>query len=201
MPGLEYTVNYYEIINEPDLTLGPGGDEGTVYYLDTPENYAVLLQKSYVTINTADNKAQVIIAAPAGVQLGFIKYWERILSIPKIADSFNIANIHCISAPNQDKNDPDSVSAGDLNVTVYKNLLAKYKITKPIWVTEAENVQGNNIKENVERLKSSVNNALKNGAEKIFFTGASFANDPMRYTSEILLSEKKYYTDIISMFK
>jgi hypothetical protein len=197
MPRLEYPVNYYEILNEPDLTLGPGGDGGTVYYLDTPENYAVLLQKSYSTIKSADNRSQVVIAALAGVQPQFTKYWERIFAVPKIADYFDIANIHCISAPNQDKNDPTSASAEDLNVTVYKNLLAKYKIFKPIWVTEAENIQGNDVEENVERLKNSVKNALKNGAEKIFFTGASFANDPMRYTSEIFLNEKSYYNDII----
>jgi len=76
-------------------------------------------------------------------------------------------------------------------------LLANYKISKLIWVTEAENIQGNNVGENVERLTHSVNNALKNGAEKIFFTGASFANNPMRYTSEILTSEKDYYKKII----
>ena len=198
MPGLEYPVNYYEIINEPDLTLGPNSDEGTVYYLDTPENYAVLLKKTYPIIKLANNNAQVIIAAPAGVQPQFIKYWERIFSTPKIADYFDIANIHCISAPNQDKNDPTSISAEDLNVTVYQNLLAKYKITKPIWVTEAENIQGNNVAENVERLTSSVNNALKNGAEKIFFTAGSFSHDPMGYTSEIFLSEKSYYKTIIS---
>lgn len=197
MPGLIYPINYYEILNEPDLTLGPGGDFGTVYYLDTPENYAVLLQKSYSIIKTADDKSQVVIAALAGVQPQFITYWERIFAVPKIADSFDIANIHCISAPNQNENDPTSASAEDLNVTVYKNLLAKYKISKPIWVTEAENIQGNNVEENVERLKSSVKNALKNGAEKIFFTGASFANDPMDYTSEIFLNEKNYYKDII----
>jgi hypothetical protein len=65
-------------------------------------------------------------------------------------------------------------------------------------VTEAENIQGNNVAENVERLTSSVNNALKNGAEKIFFTAGSFSHDPMGYTSEIFLSEKSYYKTIIS---
>jgi hypothetical protein len=142
----------------------------------------------------------VLIAAPAGVQPDFIKFWERVFSTPKIADSFDIANIHCISAPNQDKTDPTSISAGDFNVAVYKKLLLSHKIIKPIWVTEAENIQGNNVDENVKRLKESVANALKNGAEKIFFTGASFSNDPMKYTSEILISEKSYYKTIISSY-
>jgi hypothetical protein len=201
MPGLETPIHYYEIGNEPDLTKDPRSGEGTVYYLDSPEHYAELLQKSYATIKAADNKTQVLIAAPAGVQPEFQKFWKRVFSTPKIADYFDIANVHCLSAPNQDKNDPASISAGDLNVTVYKNLLLSYKIIKPIWVTEAENVQGNNVKENVNRLKDSVANALKNGAEKIFFTGASFSNDPMRYTSEILISEKSYYKNIISTAK
>ncbi|KKP77727.1 MAG: hypothetical protein A2271_00815 [Candidatus Moranbacteria bacterium RIFOXYA12_FULL_35_19] len=203
MRGLQSPIMHYEIGNEPDLTLGddPNNKEGMVFYLGTPENYAELLQKSYRVIKLANSDAQVLIAAPAGVQSEFMRFWERVFFIPKISNYFDIANIHCISAPNQDKNDPNSVSAEDLNVTAYKNLLAKYKITKPIWVTEAENVQGNNVAKNVDRLRQSVKNALKNGAEKIFFTGASFANDPMRYTSEILLNEKKYYTNIILMFK
>ena len=199
MPGLKTPILYYEIGNEPDLTLGPGSDEGTVYYLDTPEHYAELLQKTYTAIKTADGKAQVLIAAPAGVQSQFQKFWQGVFSTPKIADYFDIANIHCISPPNQDKNDPTALSAGDLNVTSYKNLLLSYKISKPIWVTEAENIQGNNVAENVKRLKDSVANALKNGAEKIFFTGGSFSHDPMGYTTEIFIREKAYYKDIISI--
>jgi len=201
MGGLKSPILYYEIGNEPDLVKDPNSDFGMVFYIGTPENYAELLQKSYTTIKTADNNTQVIIAAPAGVQTVFQMFWKKVFSTPKIADYFDIANIHCISAPNQDKNDPTSISADDLNVTFYKNLLLSYKITKPIWVTEAENIQGNNVEENVNRLKESVNNALKNGAEKIFFTGASFANDPMRYTSEIFISEKDYYKNIISSAK
>jgi len=196
-------VLYYEIGNEPDLTLGqdPKNTEGTVYYLDSPEHYAELLQKTYMDIKSANSDAQVLIAAPAGVQPQFQKFWQGVFSIPKIADYFDIGNMHCISAPNQDKNDPTSVSAADLNVTFYKNLLSNYKISKPIWITEAENIQGNNVEENVARLKDSVANALKNGAGKIFFTGASFSNDPMRYTSEIFIGEKDYYKNIISSAK
>ena len=198
MKGLLSPILYYEIGNEPDLTKDPKSDFGMVFYLDTPENYAKLLQRSYSAIKAANANAKVLIAAPAGVQKEAIEYWKKVLVSPKIADFFDIANVHCLSAPNQDKNEPASLSANDLNVTAYKNLLASYKIEKPIWITEAENVQGDNVEENVERLTRSVNNALKNGAKKIFFTGASFANDPMRYTSEILISEKDYYQKIIS---
>jgi len=198
MTGLKSPVLHYEIGNEPDLTKDPNSDSGMVFYIGTPENYAELLQKSYVAIKSSNSNVQVLIAGAAGVQPEFKKYWERVFSTPKIADYFDIANIHCLSAPNQDKNDPTAISADDLNVTVYKNLLLSYKIIKPIWVTEAENVQGNNVEENVKRLEKSVANALKNGAEKIFFTGASFSNDPMRYTPEILIREKGYYKNIIS---
>jgi len=201
MKGLLSPILYYEIGNEPDLTKDPKSDFGMVFYLDTPENYAKLLQKSYLAIKAANADAKVLIAAPAGVQKEAVEYWKKVLASPKITDVFDIANVHCLSGPNQDKNEPAALSANDLNVTAYKNLLASYKIEKPIWITEAENIQGNNVAENVERLKNSVKNALKNGAEKIFFTGASFANDPMRYTSEILISEKDYYKNIISSTK
>jgi len=197
MKGLLSPVLYYEIGNEPDLTKDPKSNFGMVFYLDTPENYAKLLQKSYSAIKAANASAKVLIAAPASVQKEAIEYWEKVFATPKIADSFDIANVHCLSGPNQDRNEPASLSVNDLNVAAYKNLLASYKISKPIWVTEAENIQGNNVEENVERLTHGVNNALKSGAEKIFFTGASFANDPMRYTSEILISEKDYYKKII----
>jgi len=203
MPGLETPIHYYEIGNEPDLTLGkdPKSEEGFVFYLDSPEHYAELLQKSYTSIKAADNKNQILIAGAAGVQPEFQKFWERVFSTPKIADYFDIANIHCISVPTQDRETPESISAGDLNVSSYKKLLSNYKIIKPIWVTEAENIQGNDVGANVKRLDASVANALKNGAEKIFFTGASFSNDPMRYTSEILIKDKPYYRDIIGEYK
>jgi len=203
MPGLETPIYYYEIGNEPDLTLGkdPKSEGGFVFYLDSPEHYAELLQKSYTSIKAADNKTQILIAGAAGVQPEFQKFWERVFSTPKIADYFDIANIHCISVPNQDRETPESISAGDLNVSSYKKLLSNYKIIKPIWVTEAENIQGNDVGANVKRLDASVANALKNGAEKIFFTGASFSNDPMRYTSEILIKDKPYYRDIIGEYK
>jgi hypothetical protein len=201
MPGLETPIHYYEIGNEPDLTKDPRGEGGMVFYLDSPEHYAELLQKSYTTIKAADNKTQVLIAGAAGVQPEFQKFWERVFSTPKIADFFDIANIHCISAPNQDGENSVSISANDLNVSSYKKLLSNYKIIKPIWVTEAENIQGNDVQANVKRLDASVANALKNGAEKIFFTGASFSNDPFKYTSEILIKDKAYYRNIIEEYK
>ena len=201
MPGLETPIHYYEIGNEPDLTKDPRSEGGMVFYLDSPEHYAELLQKSYTTIKTADNKTQVLIAGAAGVQPEFQKFWERVFSTPKIADFFDIANIHCISAPNQDREDSVSISANDLNVSSYQKLLSNYKIIKPIWVTEAENIQGNDVQDNVKRLDASVANALKNGAEKIFFTGASFSNDPFKYTSEILIKDKAYYRNIIEKYK
>jgi hypothetical protein len=193
----EKDILYFEIDNEPDLTRD-FNQPGMVFYLDTPENYAKLLQISYTTIKNANSKAQILIAAPAGSQSQFQGFWAEVFSTPQISNSFDIGNIHSLSAPDQNENSPISVSAEDLNVTFYKNLLAKYNITKTIWVTEAENIQGNDVQDNVKRLSVSVTNALKNGAEKIFFTGASFSDDPMKYTSEILISEKSYYKTIIS---
>ena len=48
MPGLKDPIRYYEIGNEPDLTLGkdPKNEGGMIFYLDSPENYGILLQKS-----------------------------------------------------------------------------------------------------------------------------------------------------------
>jgi hypothetical protein len=188
---------YYEIGNEPDLIKNPNGT-GMVFYLGTPENYAELLQKSYTTIKSINSNVQVLIAGAAGMQPEFQAFWKRVLSVSNIARYFDIANVHCISSPGGDQNNPSAASANDLNVSSYKKLLSGYKINKPIWVTEAENIQGSHVKENVKRLGESVANALKNGAQKIFFTGASFANDPMKYTSEILIKERNYYRDIIS---
>jgi hypothetical protein len=201
MKGLKNPILYYEINNEPDLTKDPNSNFGMVFYIGKPADYALLLQKSYTAIKKENGNVNVLTAAMAGVQSNFVEYWKGVFSTPNISSFFDIANVHSLSAPNQDKNDPTSMSANDLNVTAYKNLLLSYNITKPIWVTEAENVQGNNVNENVKRLKESVNNALNNGAEKIFFTGLSFAGDPMRYTSEILISERGYYKEIIFSVK
>lgn len=201
MEGLIAPVSHYEIVNEPDLMKDPKNDAGMQFYIGTPETYVELLKKSYTAIKSADDKTSVLVAGAAGVQPEFVKFWESVFSNTDIASYFDIANVHCLSAPNQDKNDPTSDSASDLNVKFYKNILSTYNISKPIWVTEAENIQGDNVSENAKRLEESVKNALANGAEKIFFTGSSLANDPMRYTSEILISEKNYYKNIISTVK
>ncbi|EKE00067.1 MAG: hypothetical protein ACD_22C00099G0001 [uncultured bacterium] len=201
MSGLQFPVLHYEIGNEPDLMKDAVSGVGTVYFIGTPAEYAELLQKSYTAIKSENSKVQVLVAAPAGVQHSFADFWDKVFAIPDIGDFFDIGNMHCLSAPSEDSNDPVALSAEDLNVTFYKKLLTSHDIVKPIWVTEAENVQGSNVQENVQRLKESVSNALKNGAQKIFFTGASFANDPMRYTSEILLEERSYYKDIIYSYK
>jgi hypothetical protein len=113
---------------------------------------------------------------------------------------FDIANIHCISVPNTNGKNSASASASDLNVSSYKKLLTDFNISKPIWVTEAENIQGVNISANVARLDASVASAIKNGAEKIFFTGSSLTGDPMKYTTEILIKEKQFYKSIIEKY-
>jgi hypothetical protein len=192
-------ISYYEVGNEPDLTKNPNGP-GMVFYLGTPENYTELLQKSYTTIKSANSNVQVLIAGAAGVQPEFQTFWRKVFSASDIANYFDIANIHCISSPGGDQNNPLAASANDLNVSSYNKLLSGYQISKPVWVTEAENIQGGDVKKNVKRLNESVANALHNGAQKIFFTGASFTNDPMKYTSEILIKEKSYYKAIISSY-
>lgn len=201
MPGLKQAVIYYEIGNEPDLTKNKEDEPGIEFYLGTPEDYALLLKHSYQAIKSANKDAKVLIAAMAGVQPNFVDYWKKVFLDKEIANFFDIGNIHCLSIPSGNINDEVGQNANDLNVSFYKNFLLGFGIKKPIWVTEAENIQGNNEKENFEKLKTSVVNAFKNGAEKIFFTGASLTNDPLKYTSEILIKEKKYYQEIISEIK
>ena len=156
------------------------------FFKGTAADYVELLKKSYQIIKSADHNAQVLVAGAANENEQFFNYWRQVFAVDGVKDSFDIANIHNIGP---DKN-------GDFNVAKYKNLLAEFTITKPIWVTEAENESSG---DKVKVLENSVSGAIKSGAEKIFFTGASLTGSSNKYGSN-LEKEKGYYKNIIGQY-
>ena len=186
MSGLKYPIRYWEVVNEPDINYGVV-DPSLSFHMGEPEDYAELLKRSYPIIMAADTNAQVLIAAPAGNADAYLNYFRSVLNVSGATNSFHVANIHCIS----------SGSPEDFNVADYKNMLDEYGLGGlPIWVTEADNVDGDDLTHNITLLEQSVAGAFTAGATKIFFTAAALSAE-----TNGLPAETYVYTNIISQYE
>jgi hypothetical protein len=118
-------------------------------------------------------------------------FYRKVFAVAEVKNSFDIGNIHCISNDN---------GTNDFNVGAYKKMLADFGITKPIWVTEAEAMNGKTADQNFENTKKGTAGAIAAGAERIFYTRYNFddfrtdmskINGPSNYPSS-----EKYQTII-----
>lgn len=185
MEGLLFPVRYWEVLNEPDIGQEPGAR--LTFYRGGPDCYAELLQKSHDCIEATDPDSQVLIAGAAGGSEEFLDFWRRLFELPGVGESFDVGNVHCISHGH----------ASDLNVSPYRNMLESSGLSKPIWVTEAENIQGGDEERNAERLESSVAGAIQSGAEKIFFTNAPLGGDLGTRRGNAFLEDEDVYRKIV----
>ncbi|GAG33768.1 unnamed protein product, partial [marine sediment metagenome] len=118
MPGLRYTIKYWEIGNEPDL--------GDAFFQGSAEDYFEILKVSYLTIKKADPTAVVLIAALPCLGAEWKTKGKRHDFNPEeifelgAAEYFDILNMHSLG-----------------HAKNLKNLLSGYNVSdKPIWVTE-----------------------------------------------------------------
>lgn len=188
MPGLKRPVKHWEISNEPEFSEGGGPAR---FYAGGPGEYAELLVSSYRLIKSADDGSAVLVAGAAGSQPGFLDYWLEVFESGEARDSFDIGNVHCIS----------SGSWQDLNVSRYLEMLSQAGIDRPVWVTEAEAVSGNDLATNEAGLQEAVRGALDAGAEKIFFTTRSMSGRKRSGGGNVLLVEQDSYRRIIDEFE
>jgi hypothetical protein len=199
MPNLKIPIKYWEVMNEPDLSYGnnaPDKDRLT-FYKEGPKEYAKLLIQTSEAIRSADQDAKILIAGAAGADKRFLDFYREALSVNGTKDAFDIGNVHCIS---------NDQGTSDFNVGAYKKMLAEFKISKPIWVTEAESFNGKTAEKNYELTKKSTMGAISAGAEKIFYTRYNF-NDFRTDMSqknveseESISASEKQYQSITSQF-
>lgn len=179
MPKLKYPVKYWEVMNEPDLD----GSDTLDFYVGDADDYADLLEETYTAVKAADPSAQVLIAGAAGGDDRFLDFYRGVLSHhPEILDSFDIANVHCISNDSYDS----------FNVEPYRNMLAEFGLgSKPIWVTEAEVILSSDAATNATQTYNSTKSARALGAQRIFFTRYSFS-DSQNYGASNKFAKKWY---------
>ncbi|MFQ5996846.1 MAG: hypothetical protein ACE5KP_04395 [Dehalococcoidales bacterium] len=123
MPGLKFPIKHWEAGNEPSMQEGFNS-----FFNGSPEDYLEVLKVTYQAVKAADPEAKVLHAGMAGMEPQMVSFWEPVLE--KGSQYFDIANIHSIGA------------SDELNVPRFTELLAKYGIDKPIWVTEAQHRSG-----------------------------------------------------------
>lgn len=169
MPGLKIPVKYWEVMNEPDLTYkeAPEPEEGEktlTFYQQDPKDYKKLLIKTSESIRKADPEAMILIAGAAGASDQMLEFYQIVLLDKNTWNSFDIANIHCIS----------SFYYQTFNVEPYKKMINGLGVDKPIWVTEAEAFISDDEDINATQTWMSTKRALELGANKIFFTRYDF---------------------------
>ncbi|MBU0706749.1 hypothetical protein KKG41_00040 [Patescibacteria group bacterium] len=171
MKDLNNPIKYWEVFNEPDLQQ-MAGEGGLQFFVGDPEDYVDLLYYTANAIREADPDAKVLIAGAAGGDDQFINFYRevfgKIYTDSRYSDWFDIANVHCISS-----GDVDS-----FNVKPYKELLDEFGMNKPIWVTEAEAFVSSDPAAVATQTKLSTVEAIRLGAEKIFYTSRDFKNKP-----------------------
>ncbi|MFC1651563.1 hypothetical protein ACFL24_00195 [Patescibacteria group bacterium] len=130
MPGLTIPIKYWEIMNEPSMQGGSTGGMGEElkFFVGTSDEYFEILKTSYQAIKKVDPESKVLPGGMAGMQSDFTDFWTPIFD-KGASKYFDIANMHTI---NTDERRHDSY------VIKFKEFLKKYKVNKPIWITELQ---------------------------------------------------------------
>lgn len=160
MPDLEIPIKYWEVMNEPDLE----GVDYLDFYSDDADDYAELLIKTAEMVHKTDPEAQVLIAGAAGGNDGFLDFYRQVFENKAAREAFDIGNVHCIS-----NDDFESY-----NVAPYQEMLAEFGIDRPIWITEAETLISYDVNINASQALASTKEALRLGAERIFYAHQKF---------------------------
>lgn len=147
MPGLKIPIKYWEILNEPEMK-----SQQLTFFIGNENDYLEVLKESYETIKQVCSDCKVLHGGNAGSQQRFLSFWDKVYSLGG-GNYFDIASTHIIGMGD----------TATLNVKPFKNILDKYKINKPIWVTEVE------YENSSVDVKATVSGALTAGAQKIFF--------------------------------
>lgn len=124
MPRLRYGVRHFEILNEPEMNSKNSPE--MVFFQGSERDYLKILKTSYGVIKRANPEAKVLPGGMAGIGGFMTKFWKKVFKMGG-GKYFDIGNIHFINA-----------QARDFNASEYKNLLRRYKIKKPFWVTEVQ---------------------------------------------------------------
>lgn len=194
MKGLKYGVKYWEILNEPEMN--SKNSPSLVFFQGKAKDYFKILKTSYQTIKKADKKAKVLHGGMAGSEDFIVSFWSKIFKKSK-GKYFDIGNIHSINS-----------GVADLNASSYKELLQKYGIQKPFWITEVQitswqeslgpQARAKSEEEQAGEIVKGYIRAYKTGAEKIFYTiyqTNQYVSEDLRYAALIEDGRKKpgYY--------
>lgn len=199
MPNLVMPIKYWEVMNEPDLQYlnnmsGPDANRLN-FYMQGPNEYATLLINTSEAIRSSDQEAKILIAGASGADTRMLSFYQEVFTDPKVAPSFDIGNIHCIS---------NDQKTADFNVGPYKKMMENAGISgKTIWVTEAEAMYSAVAEDNFLSTKKSVEGAILAGAEKIFFTREDFGDtrtDMSKITPSSNYPSAEKYRDIIKSY-
>ncbi len=163
MPGLQYPIKYWEVLNEPETGL-MGSDFS--FFKGDAQDYLEVLRATSEAIRSADEDAIILNGGGTGGP-GSLEFWQEVLASGGWK-YFDIGNTHSICPPG------DSVDQ-ERNTEIWADLLAQCGLGD-LWVTEVQigsgKIAGQNIseEEQARQLVKEYVQGFADGADKIFYT-------------------------------
>ena len=134
MLGLKYPIKHWQVGFAPSLR-----GRYLVFFDGSSQDYLEVLIATYQAVKEADPEAKVLHATMGTMWPQQVSFWEPIFD--KGSQYFDIASIQTVwplaelGHPEPDKT--ELIAITELTVPEFKELLSKYGIDKPIWVTNA----------------------------------------------------------------
>ncbi len=135
MPGLKYPIKHWQASFAPSLR-----ESYFTYFDGSSEDYLEVLTATYQAVKEADPEAKVLHATMGFMKPPQVSFWEPIFE--KGSQYFDIANIQIVWPLAEfdvgEHTKTELIAIAELTVPGFKELLSKYGIDKPIWVSLAQ---------------------------------------------------------------
>lgn len=134
MPGLKYPIKHWQAGFAPSLR-----GSLLVFFDGSSQDYLEVLIATYQAVKEADPEAKVLHATMGTMKSRQVSFWEPIFE--KGSQYFDIASIQMVwplaELGHAELDKTGLIAITELTVPEFKELLSKYGIDKPIWVTNA----------------------------------------------------------------
>jgi len=134
MPGLKYPIKHWQVGFAPSLR-----GRYLVFFDGSSQDYLEVLIATYQAVKEADPEAKVLHATMGTMLPPQVSFWEPIFE--KGSQYFDIASIQMVwplaEFGHAELDKTGLIAMAEGYVPEFKELLSKYGIDKPIWVTNA----------------------------------------------------------------
>jgi len=125
MPNLKYPIKYWEVLNEPELSVWEDNELIFFWGENLADEYLEILKISYQAIKQSDRNAYVLNSGMAGLGGEEWDFWADLFSNDG-AKYLDILSYHSVSG------------TSDLGLISLTELMETYSLDQSIWITEVQ---------------------------------------------------------------